>query len=60
MKFDLDFSQINLLQDTDKITHPEIKSVLGNPKSKFIEIETHPKRYFYNTECGYSNKKPIL
>lgn len=60
MEFELDFSQINLLNDPDKITPAEIRSVFENPKSRFKEMEGYPKEYFYNTECGYSKKKRIL
>lgn len=61
MDFELDFSQVNLSFNPDKITPIEIKSVFENTKRpRLRELLGYPSDEFYNIECGYSNKKRIL
>lgn len=60
MNFELNFSQLNLLLDPDKITQLEIRSVIENPNYRFFWLDGYTLRDGYNIICGYSNKKRIL
>ncbi|TAF72388.1 MAG: hypothetical protein EAZ53_16345 [Bacteroidetes bacterium] len=60
MNFELDFSQLNLVSDPDKITQIEIRSVIEDEDSRFEWMEGFPINEAYHTVCGYSNKKRIL
>ncbi len=60
MPFDLDYSQLNLSSDPDKITPIEIKSVIDNPKYRFFWLDGYSLKDNYSIICGYSNKKRIL